>query len=900
VRGRSVPAGVIGTTVLVVALVASTPVWGVDEQGLQTTSGGVDQTSVIVVLHSYHHGYSWTDNISAGIRDGFAERDQPVQLRFEFLDSRRMVSDDYFEDLRRLLETKYSEIGIDVVICADDQALHFLLGPGAEIFREVPAVVCSASSFEPAMRELRAITGLEDSFDFRETLDLALGLHAGIREVVVIADTSRTGTALADRAKDVFGSHGGGLRFRYLENLTLDELLSETAALDDGSLIFFLTFSQDDEGGVFPHDLALRRIRHVSRAPIYAVWESFLGLGIVGGKIHSGREEGRMVAEMAHRIIRGERASEMPMVSSPSRFRFDWRELDRFGIDESRLPPGSLISQRPFSLYREYRRMFWAIGVTFAVLVTMVVFLVINTLRRRRAEAVQARFAAILASTSDFVATATPEGEITYLNLAGRRLIGWREDEPLDGKRIRDIQPKWVLQLIREQAGPDSTREGIWEGETAVIAKDGGEIPVSQVILAHRSAAGEIDFFSTIIRDLRSRIETEETLRAIEEHLEHSRKMEAIGQLAGGVAHDFNNILMGIMGNAELLAVLLPEGSKEAERAREILGASEKAAAVTRQLLTFSRKGSFTTELVDLREVVRSVINLISRSIDRRIEVDYRAMDEPAAVMADPSQIENAILNLAVNARDAMPDGGHLVVTVGRTVIDPESLEALSDELVAGDYVEVTVRDTGIGIPEDLQDRIFDPFFTTKGPGQGTGLGLATAYGCVRNHKGRITVSSEPGLGSEFRVVLPMCDAASDAGAESFEQPELEAGEGHLMVVDDESMVREILRESLQSLGYRVTTCRDGAEALERYRSEGAEIDLVVLDLIMPKLNGADVFRELRKVNPGVRVLLSSGFSPDAESQQLIEEGALGFLVKPFTLGELAETVRHALGTDSQ
>lgn len=885
-------------TLVVVALLTS--VTAVDGQVPLATVDNVHRKPVVVVLHSYHHGYTWTDSISDGIRAAFAPRAEPVDLRFEFLDARRIVTEEYFEDLRRLLRTKYSEIDIDVVICADDQAMHFLLGAGAEIFQGVPAVVCSASSFEPSIRELRAITGLEDSFDIEETLDAAIDLHPGIQEVVVITDTTRTGRALRDRAEEVFTSHRGGLRFRYLEDLTQDELVSETAAIDEGSMVFFFIFSRDRAGDVFSHEVSLRRIRQVCKVPIYAVWESFLGHGIVGGKIHSGREEGRMVAEMADRIIRGEDASEIPLTSSPSRFTFDWRELNRFGIDEDRLPEGSLVSERPNSLYRQYKGMFWTIGATFAVLVTLVVFLVLNTLRRRRAEAVQARFAAILGTTSDFVAMATPKGEITYINPAGRRLIGWGEDESLEGKSVRDLTPDRVFQLIRKTAIATPGEGGVWTGETAAMHRDGTEIPVSQVILTHRSPKGEIEFLSTIVRDLRPRIETEESLRAIEEHLQHSRKMEAIGQLAGGVAHDFNNLLTGIMGNADLLTMLLPEGSREANRARDILVASEKAASVTRQLLMFSRKGSFKTTVVDLRTIVDSVISLLSRSIDRRIEIERQFTYDRTIVTGDSSQIENAILNLAVNARDAMPDGGTLMFSVGSVTLDEDSMAVRSEELAAGDYVEVVVSDTGVGIPEKLQARIFEPFFTTKGPGKGTGLGLATAYGCARNHKGSIGVASEPGRGSSFRIMFPVAEHGLTVETPTAETAVVPCGEGRIMVVDDEKIVRDIVVESLGSFGYTVTACEDGHEAVEVYRREGDEIDMVILDLIMPKMNGSDTFSALKVIDPDVRVMLSSGYSANQEVKGLLDNGACGFLVKPFTLSELAEEVHRIVDLEQQ
>jgi PAS domain S-box-containing protein len=879
--------------VLVLAVVAS-PAAAVE---VVATPAGSETVAheVVVVLHSYHHGFTWTDNISAGIRDGLAALPGRVELRFEFLDARRIASREYFAEVAALLARKYDGVAVDAVICSDDQALGFMLDQGATLFVGAPLVVCSVSELDPKRDYGREITGLVESIDIEATLATALELHPDTEEIVVITDTTRTGRALRTKAERAFVSYRDEVRFRYLDDLTVDELETETAALSDGSIVLLFIFSRDRDGHVFSHEENLARIRRRCAVPIYAVWEFYLGHGIVGGRLTAGREEGRIVAELVTRILDGESASAIPFSSSPTRFLFDWRELARFDIRQRDLPSGSTVVHRPASVFREYRAQILATFAVIGVLLILVVVLIANTLRRRRAEDEQARFSAILESTSDFVATATPTGRITYLNHAGRKLLGWSPNESLEDKQVRDVHPGWVRRLIRDVAFPVSRRTGIWTGETAITSRDEGEIPVSQVIIAHRSSRGGLDYMSTIMRDLRPRIAAEEALRASEENLQHSQKMEAIGQLAGGVAHDFNNLLTGILGNAELLRRTLPGDSRQARRASEIERAAEKAATLTRQLLTFSRKGNLKTEVVNLTDVVNNVVILLSRSIDRRIEIDREFSADNPKVVGDAAQLENAVLNLAVNARDAMPDGGRLRFAVRNLSLADDAAEIRAMGIEPGPFVELEVSDTGIGIPERLQDKIFEPFFTTKGLGEGTGLGLAMVYGCVRNHRGAISVTSEIGGGTSFGLLLPAAEIETRSGEEHAQLANMTAGEGHILIVDDEVVVRDLFRETLEDLGYEVSTCHDGREAVEFYRREGTTVDLVLLDMIMPRLNGADTFRELKEMNPEVRVLLSSGYSESADTALLIEQGALGFLVKPFTMAELADEIARAL-----
>jgi PAS domain S-box-containing protein len=382
----------------------------------------------------------------------------------------------------------------------------------------------------------------------------------------------------------------------------------------------------------------------------------------------------------------------------------------------------------------------------------------------------------------------------------------------------------------------------------------------------------------------------EERKRA-EETLRQSEKMRAIGQLAGGVAHDFNNQLGGIVGFADLLVENLADPTLKGY-ADNIIKAAMRATELTRQLLAFSRKGKYVSVPTDVHQVIGEVVEILQRSIDKRIEILQHLEAQPSNVLGDSAQLQNAILNLALNARDAMPQGGTLMFA---TRVVPFSEIKPVEDLAPGPYVRICITDTGIGMDAAIQKRLFEPFFTTKAVGKGTGLGLASVYGTVKNHGGVIRVSSEPGHGSSFYVYLPVQGAAGEAVVPEAAAPAVQAGHGRILMVDDETIILELGCTMLRKKGYEVTTCHDPLEALQRYRQEWQSIDLVILDMVMPQMGGRELFLALREINPKIRALLSSGYSINGEAQGILNLGVLAFVPKPFRLSELAQQVGKAL-----
>ncbi|OGV64412.1 MAG: hypothetical protein A3K19_09635 [Lentisphaerae bacterium RIFOXYB12_FULL_65_16] len=379
--------------------------------------------------------------------------------------------------------------------------------------------------------------------------------------------------------------------------------------------------------------------------------------------------------------------------------------------------------------------------------------------------------------------------------------------------------------------------------------------------------------------------------KTTEERLRQSEKMEAIGQLAGGVAHDFNNQLAGVLGYADMLVDRL-EDENLSRYARNIKMAGTRAADLTRQLLAFARKGKYAIVPVNVHRILGEVAELLRRSIDKQIQVRQHLDADPPMVSGDPSQIQNALLNLGLNARDAMPDGGELVFAT-RILDFADALPG--DDQPTGRCLEISVRDSGVGMGPETKRRLFEPFFTTKGPGRGTGMGLASVYGTVRNHGGAIRVRSELGEGTTMLIYLPLLDQPVP---DTPETPAVSAApcHGRVLVVDDEKLVLDLAVDMLTRLGCEVIACADAVEALETYRRSWREIDLVLLDMVMPKMSGKALFEALRAIHPQVKALLASGYSLNGEAQSILDAGVLAFVQKPFTLTDLSGKVTAALG----
>jgi PAS domain S-box-containing protein len=506
----------------------------------------------------------------------------------------------------------------------------------------------------------------------------------------------------------------------------------------------------------------------------------------------------------------------------------------------------------------------------------------------------EARKHAILEASLDAIVIMDHRGRVVEFNPAAESMFGYARSEVFGRPLAEVIIPPHLRPA--DQAGIArflETGEGPMLGkriESVAMRKDGSELPVELAIT--RIPLDGPPSFTGHIRDLTDRKQAEGELRERDEQLRQAQRMEAIGTLAGGVAHDFNNILTAILGYTGLLKKTAKD--EGVQRAADVMEkAAKRGAVLTQQLLGFARKGKNESAPVDLAAIVEEVIALLQRTIDKNVVMRRTGSPGSVVVIGDPGQLQQVILNLAVNARDAMPDGGELTIDTSIVVLGVEECRRRAG-MSPGSYARLTVTDTGCGITEEVRRRIFEPFFTTKALGKGTGMGLAMVYGIVQNHGGAIGVRSEVGRGTTVEIHLR--HAAEITAVEAPRRSERTApGAGHVLVVDDEDGVRQVAADILSSLGYDVTIAADGAAAVDRYRELAHAIDVVLLDLAMPGMGGRECFRALKAINADVKAVLCTGYGFNVAAQQLLDEGMLGIVAKPYEIEQLSDAIAQAL-----
>ncbi len=480
------------------------------------------------------------------------------------------------------------------------------------------------------------------------------------------------------------------------------------------------------------------------------------------------------------------------------------------------------------------------------------------------------------------------DGTIVAANNAYCSLVGLRRDE-LEGKSFTVIyadseNPAAILQQYLEQF---RDRAKVRQSERKLTLHNG-----NTVILEDTNSVVEMRGKPPLLLSLFRDVTAE---RRLEEQLRQAQKMEAIGQLAGGVAHDFNNILTVIHGHASLLMDRNDLSAPAAKSAQQVIQAAERAAGLTRQLLTFSRRQVIQPRRLDMNEVVANMTKMLGRLLGEDIALQVNYWSQPPIVAADESMMEQVLLNLSVNARDAMPKGGQLVIRISVAEVDEHHLRQ-HPEGRAGCFVCITTTDTGCGIPPENLRRIFEPFFTTKGVGKGTGLGLATVYGIVKQHQGWIEVESEIGRGATFRVYIPYAAGFGQKSEEGSPETTVRGGDETILVVEDEQPVRELVSTLLQGYGYRVLHAESGVKALEVWDRHKQEIDLVLTDLVMPdRMNGKELAEKLWDERPDLKVIFSSGYSADVVGREFVQQHGLNYLQKPYHPQKLALTVRECL-----
>ena len=495
------------------------------------------------------------------------------------------------------------------------------------------------------------------------------------------------------------------------------------------------------------------------------------------------------------------------------------------------------------------------------------------------------RYRDLVENAHDIIYSHDLKGNYISINEAGERITGYSRDEALNLNIEDTVAPEFV-QKAREMIRAKLDGEDTTAYELEILAKDGSRVcvEVNTKLIEHDGVPVGVQ---GIARDITAR-------KRLEEQLLQAQKLESVGRLAGGIAHDFNNMLTAINGYSDLTLRQLPEDHKVRRNIEEIKKAGERSAQLTNQLLAFSRRQMLHPEVVNLNEVLSDTTQILRRVIGEDVELITDLDPAVGSVKVDPGQLSQIIMNLAVNARDAMPDGGKLTIKTENSFIAPDQAAAVTG-LLPGAYVNLSVSDNGTGIDDSDLQHIFEPFFTTKDVGKGTGLGLSTVYGIVRQSGGGISVTSEVGEGTTFDLYLPRVAEESAAEAEVVEQYELPIGPETILLVEDEDAVRSLLNEVLQACGYDVLTASNGQAALEICEKASKAIDLLITDVVMPQMGGRELAERLSRILPDLPVLFVSGYTDDALVRESLVDADVNFIQKPFTLEGVSRKIRSLL-----
>lgn len=973
----------------------------------------------VLILYSFNNDQGLYSGFDRVLRSELRMRVKDrLEFYTEYLDLIRFPEETHADEMVQLLKLKYAQKKPDLLIPVSYSAVQFLTRKGRDIFSATPMVALFNQRRLDDLKQYiesnpgQSITGVGSIDDPAATLGLALQLQPDTRHVAVLVGSSPLEHYWLDQLQHDLGSYSVKVDLRFLTGKPIDELLQEISALPPHSIVLTTFFFQDASGQFFRTEDVLDMITRDAHVPIYGIYSSYIGHGIVGGCIVNPEVTGRKIADLAGAVLNGENARKIPFVLDDSgENTVDWRELKRWDISERRLPPSTVQLYRQPSVWERYRIVVFAI-VGFIVLQSLlIVGLIVNIRRRRRAENDLLREKTV----ADAVIESLPG---VFVLQDHERNVRWNRNaetklryKPSEVKPFGNIaeQHQERVQAVREQVLED----GSGQFEADLLLRNGKTAPF--YVSAQRVNLEGKPYFTAVGLDLTERERTRQALReseaalrsfienapygiatidvrqdrfiyanpamikllgyeslaqlcaltlssdlpaqgahqvfriqptrgesfkdvefnwkskdgkfvvvrasgrrisraggdvleimaedvtahrSLEEQLRHAQKLEALGQLSGSVAHDFNNLLSVIIGYSEIVSSGPAVQGAAKTQLETIKRAAERAASLTSQLLAFSRRQVLQPSVINLNSLVRETERMLRRLMPEDLHQEIELDPVLWKTKADPNQIVQVIINLAVNARDAMPKGGVLrIQTVNVDLKNAAVIEGV--ELPAGDYVKLSVIDTGIGMSPETRSHIFEPFFTTKEPGKGTGLGLATVYGIVKQSGGFIFVDSRLGAGTTCAVYLPR-----------FEQPvaaaTVEPGNGRakfpnnfetLLVVEDEAAFRDLLRDGLQAKGFNVLVAANGVEALRMADEYGHPIRLLITDVIMPQMSGPDLARALRATGD-IDVLYMTGYADD-KLDDLSESGELALLRKPFYLDELLGKISEILAQPS-
>ena len=848
----------------------------------------------ILVLVTRNPSDPWAVSQVEGMLRFFQEQMPPIVPIIEYMDWQNASGEVQEKRLADYYAAKYEGKKIRVVIAQGPQALPFLLKYHDSLFPETQGVFCGVRRAEKTQPPW--LTGILEVNDAPGSFRLAHTLQPDLRRLVILEDSTNSGRAQQQSIKEACASEAPGLQIDLLRTENVQQLFAAVESLPKDTAVLMTRARLARQFMV--------ELRDRCPVPIYGLRSPLHLPGILGGSLLNGEDHGAAAAQISLRLLHGEHADTIPVTADPPhRLVVQYDQMVRFGFPLSALPEGTEILGRPPGFIETHGPVL--IGSVALVLVLLAgILTLVWILRQKRASAKAlghslSTLNATFDSISDGVLVVDLKGRVTSLNERFLELWGIPRDLPDHDRdevllhhvirRLKD-PAAFITRVKNLYAHPEECSSDLVEfSDGRVFERDSRpQRDGSQIV-------GRVWSF----RDITARVTAQQEKHHLIEQLAQSQKMEAVGTLAGGIAHDFNNILTGVIGYAELARARLPASHPSAVDLGDVLSAGERARDLVRRILTFSRKHKPEKEAVSLKPVIGEILKLLRATIPASIEIHAEFQETSDCVLADSAQIHQGLLNLATNAVHAMAGGpGTLNVSL-ETIAGSQQLARENPLLLAGEWVRVSVSDTGHGMDPLTLRRIFEPFYTTKQPGEGTGLGLAVVHGIVTAHGGVVTVESAPGKGSTFRLCFPLAEKPAEQSADKLHPSSTAVPSGHgehVLVVEDETSVAEVARHFLTGLGYAPTVCHSPEEALEELRVNASDYAAVLTDLSMPRMTGLDLIRRIHQQEPGLPCVLCTGFVVSAATEnEAAQLGVRDVVTKPYSRQDLALALDRAL-----
>jgi PAS domain S-box-containing protein len=883
-------------------------IWGrVLAWGVLVGTGAVGapaKTPEVFILCSYSTGYDWSDEVLGGVMNQLKAFDPSIDPIIQHLDFRRFPNSEREEWIARDIEYKIRERRPQLLIVLDDPAFTFARTNRQRLWPSIPMVFGGVNRFTPELiAGMPDVTGVSEESDFHRTFELIRCLKPETKRILVVSTQTPSGLNSRLAMEQIARRYEGIYQFEYFDNWTDQQLIDRVSSLPEGTVGFLIEATQDINGrynytdAEFSRSLSSKASQPLflkSRPPGKHDWSVDPWDGIGGGLVVASLH-GDKVGELAVRVLKGERAADIPVeLLTPERIEVDYRHLQRFGLTGRPLPPGTVVVNAPVTFYQVHRSKIILVGIAFVILCIVITALFLNILRRHRVEQALKRaqadlelLARAIAQASDMILVLGTDGVVKYANPAFGRIMRCDPGQA-KGRHLDSLWDDTTDKPAFARNAPVAEREGLWSGVFHVKAQPNHQVRLEAMISPMRDSQGVTENYLFMARDTTLESKLEEQLRS-------SQKMEAIGSLAGGIAHDFNNILQVINGFTASMLEECGDHSPLKEDLQMVREAGNRAAQLTRQLLLFSRKQALNVQEVDPSEMVADLLKMVRRLIGEHIEIRLQPLKAPCRLMLDKGQMEQVLLNLCLNARDAMPEGGRIVIDLQRTRVESDDLQNWP-ELQPGDHLMLSVGDTGCGMRPEVVSRLFEPFFTTKPVGKGTGLGLSVVYGIIKQHHGAIRVYSEPGHGSEFKIYLPFNTAGNGAGSVGNEKAAVVSqGSGTILIAEDDPQVRLLARKILERNGFKILLAHDGEEALKLIDTHHSEIRLAMLDAMMPRLGGRAVYEEIRRRRLDLPVLFCSGYSAELLPEAMAPESGVALLNKPYRQEDLLQAIHRLL-----